>query len=218
MEFGEEPLDFQIPDVAEPLVGYRSWLVEYSGLGSFLHPDGSVGLTLPSRIVSRFGREAWEPGVPAIAVCGNIDISSHDRITRGKPCDESPSRSREGHHGFGCGIYAYKDPTRAAAYHDPRNFASAIWGEILMWGNVYEHEHGFRAQYAWPSAFAYTRSVGHHEMANELAEIYGVGLISDLREMPEPGAWNSLTRTVEATINEVDYLLDHSILPRNPYA
>jgi len=28
MEFGDEPLDFEIPDVAEPIVAYRTWAVD----------------------------------------------------------------------------------------------------------------------------------------------------------------------------------------------
>jgi len=219
MEFGEEPLDFQIPDVAEPIVGYRSWLVEYQGPLGLVDSDRTYDIpTGPYRVVSRFGREAWEPGVPAIAICGNMDIFSRDRVTRGLSCEASPSRSKEGHHGFGCGIYSYKDPCRSASYHNPRTFTMSVWGEILMWGNVYEHEHGYRAQYAWPSGFACMRDLRSIRVAEGLAEAYGVGLIPDLREMPEAGHWNPLTRTLEATISEVDYLLDHSILPNNPYA
>jgi len=209
MEFGEEPLDFQIPDVAEPIVGYRSWLVEHQGI---FNRNGFVKMPCgPARLMSSFGHDFWEPGEAMVARCGNSQIAVQDRITKGRECDESPSRSKQGHHGFGCGIYAYKDPTRAAAYHNPASFKNAVWGEILMWGNVYEHEHGFRAQYAWPSAFASMKGVAFTMMAEALVECYEVGTILDMREIPEAGRWNPLTRTLEGTLTETDFLLDSSV-------
>lgn len=200
MEFGDEPLDFQIPDVVEPIVGYRSWLAERRSS----HPSSL-------RLTSSFGRDSWEPGEAKVAQCGNYRIFKEDRATRGISCSESPSRSKLGHHGFGCGIYAYKDPCRAAAYHDPARFGSSVWGEILMWGNVYEHEHGFRAQFAIPSAIACMRGYEFSEVAISLTKIYEVGLIPDTREIAEGGRWNPITRTLESTMTETDYLLDRSV-------
>ena len=206
MEFGDEPLDFQIPDVAEPIRGYRTWSVEYRESHSFGGP-----LSGPFRLTSSFGRGAWKPDDPVIAECGNSSIDSVDRKTRGRACGESPSRSKEGHYGYGCGIYSYRDPVRAASYHNPSSFKNSIWGEILMWGNVYEHEHGYRAQYACVSAIALMKNPWFVKMAEGLAKVYEVGLIYDLREISEEGKWNPLTRTLEATLSEADFLLDSSV-------
>lgn len=47
-----------------------------------------------------------------------------------------------------CGVHAFKTPQDAAklavSYH------SHVWGEVLLWGNVIEHENGYRAEFAKP--------------------------------------------------------------------
>lgn len=80
------------------------------------------------------------------------------------------------------GIYAFKDfVTAAACYYEamemsiahsiPENSADKwfVLGKVKLWGNVVEHETGWRAQYGYPSLF-YTTS----ERIQPLAELYGV--------------------------------------------
>lgn len=42
-----------------------------------------------------------------------------------------------------CGIYALKEQDRCLAWGD-------VVGEVALWGFIEEHEHGYRAQYAYP--------------------------------------------------------------------
>jgi len=195
MDFGEEPLDFLIPDVIEPIVGYRGWNVK--GLQDS-HVSPSV------RVSSKLDIEIWEPGKDVVAVCANSLIPSIDSRTQGKDCGECPSPDSRAHYGFGCGIYAYRDPPMAAMNNDPMHLRGRIWGEVLMWGNVYEHEYGFRAQYAYPSAFAWTLGSRVEEVARALSKAYGVGLIHDARKVWERGQWNATTRVLEPGGNKID--------------
>lgn len=67
-----------------------------------------------------------------------------------------------------CGIYAYKNSTAQII----SNTCSVI-GEVWLWGNVVEHELGYRAQFGYPKAF---RDTGI--LAKRMAVIYGVNVIS----------------------------------------
>src|SRR5229473_6102343 len=66
------------------------------------------------------------------------------------------------------GLYALKHPPIIA-------FASPGWGVVVgrvaLWGVVHEHEHGYRAQYAYPISFARMR--GRVDM-RALCAAYGV--------------------------------------------
>ena len=63
-----------------------------------------------------------------------------------------------------CGIYAVKTPRL-----DDRD--DAIYGQVNLWGRVIEHEHGYRAQYAYP-ALLYTPPGG--QLVPQVARIYDV--------------------------------------------
>ena len=74
------------------------------------------------------GFDMWEPGAPLRARC------SHARDAH-----RSPSWTCT------CGIYASKRP-------DARRPYGWVAGEVAMWGRVIEHAHGYRAEFARPSA------------------------------------------------------------------
>ena len=67
------------------------------------------------------GNFAWAPGIPA----------------RGSPTAQGDA-----------GIYAFKDRGRAMNYAPLRGDAVAVTGVADLWGDVYEHEAGYRAQFA----------------------------------------------------------------------
>jgi hypothetical protein len=72
-------------------------------------------------------RCVWEPGVPM----------------RGTPGDNSPE-----------GVWAFRESSRAIAKADDAVAVSclpdsiAVWGSVFMWGEVVEHEDGWRAEFA----------------------------------------------------------------------
>jgi len=47
----------------------------------------------------------------------------------------------------GCGLHAYKTMERAKSEYHSLSYSMA-YGEVALWGEVYEHEWGYRAQYA----------------------------------------------------------------------
>jgi hypothetical protein len=105
----------------------------------------------------------------------------------------------------GCGIYALKkaqavDELRRA--HTPRHsYAAAlrtfVSGEVSLWGRLIEHEHGYRAEYAYPRRIVVPRSfrgfvhagdrrtirrIGAEEAAALIAEGYGIEAEVERRE------------------------------------
>lgn len=67
-----------------------------------------------------------------------------------------------------CGIYAFKD---LAFGREQYTKDDVLWGEVLLWGKHYTHEHGYRAEYARPACF-YDRPG-----AEAFAVRYGVPLV-----------------------------------------
>lgn len=44
-----------------------------------------------------------------------------------------------------CGWYGLRNPIKG-----PHEALGPVYGEVALWGKVIAHEHGYRAQYAWP--------------------------------------------------------------------
>jgi hypothetical protein len=51
------------------------------------------------------------------------------------------------------GVYALKDPTKldGLVYTLTADQSGMVVGQVALWGTVIEHEHGYRAQYAYPA-------------------------------------------------------------------
>ena len=48
------------------------------------------------------------------------------------------------------------------------------YGKVALWGRVIEHEHGYRAQYAYPQSIVVPASVPNAQnVARALANTYG---------------------------------------------
>ncbi len=113
----------RIPDYISPIVGYRVWQWDETGLRSL-------------------NGERWLPGHPLTAsckadACGSIaglSKATHDPA-------ELPDFSCT------CGVYAAKsiEHLRQRGY---KRFG--VHGEVYLWGRVVEHERGWRAQFAYP--------------------------------------------------------------------
>ena len=113
-----------IPDLISPIVGYRVWTWNTLGLKSLCG-------------------ELWRPGQSLAARCKASTV-----VGRDKGMDYVHNAP---HEACTCGIYAVKTL---------QHFLSAgydrygIHGEVYLWGNVVEHELGYRAQFAYPTNFA----------------------------------------------------------------
>ena len=102
--------------------------------------------------------QLWPPRKPMIAIC-----------LRG--CDDCPCPPSEAgitHDNHGCGIYAERaEPRDIADSHE-----SVVWGEVRLFGKVYEYDKGWRAEKA---EIACIYDTGDH--CSRVAEVYGVDLI-----------------------------------------
>lgn len=112
-----------VPDFISPVVGYRVWQWDATGLRSL-------------------NGEKWVAHQPLSAVCradvgGSIAGLSKSRHNPA----ELPSFSCT------CGVYAARtmEHLRQCGYRK-----LGVHGEVFLWGTVVEHERGWRAQFAYP--------------------------------------------------------------------
>jgi hypothetical protein len=135
-----------VPDLIEPLVGWRAWTVERQGTDDGL------------RLTSLYYRVVWPIGEPLVARCdhpveveqgnGSVvirDTAPHDDVVPYPTCR--------------CGVRAGKQLGQVLTYLpasvlDAGTFltkTSVVFGRVNLWGAVEEHEVGFRAEKARPS-------------------------------------------------------------------
>jgi preprotein translocase subunit YajC len=116
----------KIPDYISPVVGYRVWHWDATGLKSL-------------------NGERWLPGRPLAAVCragANGFISGLARVTHYP--NELPYLKCT------CGVYAAKTIEHL---HQCGYKKFEVHGEVYLWGTVVEHERGWRSQFAYPKTF-----------------------------------------------------------------
>jgi hypothetical protein len=143
-----------IPDLVEPIKAYRLW-----------HVTPYVGVQYPRTLRALWGTSDWTPGVQTARCNGYaetelglyhlskaIESGLLPIDSFGDHCAEAPCAPELSgfHNGFGCGIYAYKSVWDVALEWttSSNHNNTLVFGEVLLWGNTYEHEHGYRAQYA----------------------------------------------------------------------
>lgn len=143
-----------VPDVAEPLRGFRSWK--------------ATGFALEGT-----RRQEWPVDGPMTAECvlhqtcfGSLGYES----TLDPPEHECPSLTGEGHAGHGCGIYAYRTAELLAAH---QLTAHQVFGEVEMWGRVMPHTDGYRAQFA-RIVRLFVMPDADDDVAERAALVYGV--------------------------------------------
>lgn len=159
----ENPLTYagsEIPDLPEPIVAYRAWGIEWPA-------------EWKPRLVG-FSGTSWPTAGPLKAECmlgkdnavsfggatvARVTINGVSSLLNAEPCDEAPSPPATttfggpatGHVGYGCGIYAYKTPDQMLR-HCARS-GRHVWGRVLLWGKVFDHKGGYRAEYGQVHSF-----------------------------------------------------------------
>lgn len=127
-DFGTEGV--LVPDLPEPIRAYRAWKWNGERLTGWGEP--------------------WPTDGPLHAVCapsGGSHYAWGALMYAERPvlCVETPSPTGDGHKGYGCGIYAYstvEQMAKCAGFGE-----GTVWGEVELGGKVYEHDHGWRAEY-----------------------------------------------------------------------
>jgi hypothetical protein len=163
--FKGEPVE--MPDLVEPIVGWRSWKFEYRNLAS-------ADVIVSKKLIGHFSYE-WSPGVNvASCACGSTPSRSGALI--------DPSTAYV-HAGFGCGFYFYKSLRDLAQDMHPCS-GPIVVGLAKGWGKVYEHERGYRTEFAEIDKLYY--GVGrpvHPRHFYNTVDFYGVDEASILDEM-----------------------------------
>jgi hypothetical protein len=111
-----------IPDYISPIVGYRVWTWDTTGLKSLCG-------------------ERWHPGQSLAARCRASAVVGRAEAVH--DAHEVPQTDCT------CGVYAAKnlEHLRQFGYE-----GRGIHGEVYLWGTVVEHELGWRAQFAYPKS------------------------------------------------------------------
>ena len=142
-----------IPDYLEPFVGYRAWNWDEEGITSL-------------------NNVRWAPKVAFVATCPHVEETirvyeeglQHAQLAGvtvvGFETDllgrfESPEELRAAHpvpnENCTCGLYSGINMEHLQ--HDTDYIHRGIHGEVSLWGRVYPHSLGWRAQYGYPKYF-----------------------------------------------------------------
>ncbi len=173
--------DFVVPDLVEPIVGYRSWTVR-------IHPSGEPRLCSPYR------RAAWSPGEAHRAHCSpEIVATAIGFRNAGRPNGPHDAPGD----GCTCGVHAWRVAQTALLDAAGSRGLRAVTGDVALWGVVVRHERGWRDGQAYPTAllvhaattddlcFVFSweagelRAVPADELAAALTETYGVPTVVD---------------------------------------
>jgi hypothetical protein len=113
-----------VPDYISPIIGYRVWKWENTGLKSLCGERWHSGQSLAARC---------RASVVVGPIAGRAEAVHDAHDVPQADCT--------------CGVYAVKtlDHFRSAGYE-----RFGIHGEVYLWGTVVEHELGWRAQFAYP--------------------------------------------------------------------
>jgi len=134
MELGNYKGSRHVPEGIEATIGWRVWNPEYD--------DGRL---VQLKSISWQGPEPQVPGRVIEAVCDrNRGKFSFDALPR-PTAHEAPGDKCQ------CGIYA-KTSLRRLIHSGYTDMASLL-AEVALWGTVLDHDHGYRAQYAYPHRF-----------------------------------------------------------------
>jgi hypothetical protein len=183
----------RVPDYPEPVTGFRAWSIgEVDGLAyltSLTHlsvPWPTDGPIVAEHVgIPRYGAGA-DPGEPARILQRADDTKYNLFHLREKP----PVPPVEG---CVCGVYARKtaDALEEAWYFSALPGKTKVVGEVRLWGKMWEHELGWRAQFARPAALYYVKWGGHpRELVEAMAARYAVSVV-DASDVLRKTLWPS---------------------------
>lgn len=154
-----------VPDYCEPIIAWRAWNVR----------EADNEKRLVSKVFDIY-ESIWEPYVALEAKHYPLRPYYDREQRRRETCNDTPPCSLHTDTAPGCGIYAFKNPWSVIAYWKYRAEPIVV-GRVALWGRYAEHEHGWRAQYAYPHTIAAADSIagrGGWVVGPEIADIYGI--------------------------------------------
>ena len=154
-----------VPDYVEPFTAYRAWQWDADGVKSL----NSV---------------LWTPKVAFVATCQHYNGTQYPRLAAAL-ADQHPVPCEE----CTCGMYAAINFQHLI---DIDYATRGIHGEVSLWGRLYKHSLGWRAQYAYPKHFIVPPSMlpwGMAEMDERLKQLiaFDVDIYLQVSETPVVG-------------------------------
>ena len=132
--YGVEPSFGKAPDFIEPFTAYRSWNWTAEG-------------------VTSLNRALWTPKVAFEGTCRYTDDGRSMQAASSSPAAKK-FWEKQAHHvpdpTCTCGMYAGINMQHLL---DIGYIGRGIHGEVHLWGRLYRHELGWRAQFAYPKNF-----------------------------------------------------------------
>lgn len=189
-------METNIPDYMEPLVGWRKWTVVVSqGIIVDIDKDraliaGPVPVHEGTPRITSAHDTIWHPFQALEAAHKWEKLAELPPTCPGSPCDGHVPHSHPK-----CGIYGFKDARKLrdewADYYAQMDMYRAmsamiganafldhieVIGKVALWGRIAEHEHGYRAQFAYPLSFVYCTEP---KLLHKLGTQYGVPIEED---------------------------------------
>jgi len=152
----EDRPDDQWSFYPEAIKSWRSWYV--------IDHDGVLVLRSITHDV------VWIPRQELVAKCLKNRLNKHPSTTPG------PHATPNIDHG--CGIYSVKTKEQCSAWVDYANeYATTVYGEANVWGNVLAFTRGYLSEYAYPARLYVPDKPGklgldQDELAHELSNTY----------------------------------------------
>ncbi len=159
-----------VPDYIEPFTAYRAWQWDADGVKSL----NSV---------------LWTPRVAFEATCNKQEPNAGPWSFTVFDAPRMMSTHPVPHEGCTCGMYAAINFQHLI---DIDYATRGIHGEVSLWGRLYKHTLGWRAQYAYPKHFIVPPSMlpwGMAEMDERLKQLtaFDVDIYLQVSETPQVG-------------------------------
>lgn len=155
--------EVQIPDLAEPIRAWRAWGIQDDG---------------ETPVLTSVNGSIWHNESHMTAVCRKpvegADPGDNPKLVVN---DEHQAPEKDcGFYGYGCGLYAYKSLPELLWNYDPvLTEGTLVFGEVLLFGKVYEYENGYRAEHAKIARITFFKDRPVKEdLYGRLARVYDV--------------------------------------------
>jgi hypothetical protein len=192
----------EVPDVAEPVLGFRCWDYsdEFNGIFSLhgvwrLWPSNTEFKAICAKYVYEGNWERWQRKSSSKELLENFGDGNGNFVHPAEAYKHrAPSKQCQ------CGIYAAYDANIVIGYAD----TVRVFGLIAAWGLVIPASNGFRAEYAKPVCFFDIEQMHTVERRKlkAVADNYSVPFIvphslnvEDYREGVRTGDWTRLAKS-----------------------
>lgn len=154
--------------MTEPIIGWRAWSLcrpvdrwDFAEVVAILESSASFAeVRERAARAMEFQVESWS---------GKLGRAWTPRMAKAAICDQPGTDHQAPHPKCMCGYWAFKT-LEDLWVNVP---GAPLYGEVALWGKVFEHQYGYRAEYAYPVSF-HTSTEGPIGDVRKAAERFGV--------------------------------------------